>query len=556
MHVAHTRRIPGRVLLNGRAGSGVSMTAIVSFLFFTALVAVLSWWFTRHDQLDTATGYFLAGRSLTWVVIGGSLLLTNISTEQLVGLNGGAFKNGMEIIAWEMGAALAMLVMAIYCLPRYLQGGITTIPEYLEGRYDRLTRSFVSLLILVAVSISVMPFVLSSGALFMRDVFDVSTRLDISDQAGLWLMIVGIGVVGGIYAIFGGLRAVAISDTLNGTGLLVAGLLLPILGLMELGDGHAWDGWMRLQSTHRDRLYPWGDAASELPVGTLVSGVALLHLYYWCTNQYIVQRAFGASSLEQGQKGVLFAATLKLLGPFYLVLPGVMAFHLYRDEIDASGNLAYSTMVGHLLPKPLIGFFAAAIFGAILSTFNSALNSCSTLFSLDLYRGFLRPQASDRETVLVGKVFGTILAIAVIAATPAITGGGPVFNTMKQLAATFDIPLMVIVFVGLFSKRTSTHAAWVASLAGITFYSLVAIVWENRLFGHTIHWLHVAGLNFALMMTIVAIFRFVAPRPVPYQHVDARAVDMVHWRWAKPIAAMIAVGVVAIYAYLTVIGRT
>lgn len=531
------------------------MTAILSFLFFTTLVAVLSWWFTRHDQLDTATGYFLAGRSLTWVVIGGSLLLTNISTEQLVGLNGGAFKNGMEIIAWEMGAALAMLVMALYCLPRYLQGGITTIPEYLEGRYDRLTRSFVSLLILVAVSISVMPFVLSSGALFMRDVFDVSARLNISDDAGLWLMVVAIGVVGGVYAIFGGLRAVAISDTLNGGGLLVAGLLLPILGLLELGQGNVWNGWMQLQTNHRERLYPWGDAGSELPVGTLVSGVALLHLYYWCTNQYIVQRAFGASSLKQGQKGVLFAASLKLLGPFYLVLPGVMAFHLYRDEIDVNGNLAYSTLVGHLLPKPLVGFFAAAIFGAILSTFNSALNSCSTLFSLDLYRGFLRPQATDRETVWVGKVFGTILAIAVIAATPAITGAGPVFDTMKQLAATFDIPLMVIVFVGLFSKRTSTHAAWVAALVGIAFYSVVAIVWDNHLFGYPVHWLHVAGLNFVLMMMIVAIFRLVAPRAVPYQHVDSGAVDIEHWPWAKPLSALIAAGVVGIYWYLTVVGQ-
>ncbi len=349
------------------------MLAILSFLFFTGLVAVLSWVYTRHDHHDTSTGYFLAGRSLTWIVVGGSLLLTNLSTEQLVGLNGGAFKNGMEIMAWELGASVAMIVMALICLPMYLRGGITTIPEFLENRYNKLTRGLISLMILVAVSVSVLPFVLYSGALFMRDVFEVPTLLGISEDAGLWLMIVSIGVVGSVYAIFGGLRAVAISDTLNGVGLLVAGLIIPLLGLAALGEGNVLTGLQQLHQHHPERLNPLGEATSELPVSTLFTGVVLLHLYYWCTNQFIVQRAFGAKSLSQGQKGVLFAAAMKLMGPFYLILPGVIAYHLFRDQVDVDGNLAYSTLVRNLLPKPLLGFFAAAIFGAILSSFNTRL---------------------------------------------------------------------------------------------------------------------------------------------------------------------------------------
>lgn len=530
------------------------MMTIVSFLFFTGLVAVLSWWITRHDALDTASGYFLAGRRLTSIVIAGSLLMTNISTEQLVGLNGGAFKNGMEIIAWEMGAAIAMVVMALFCLPRYLRGAITTIPEYLEGRYGRLLRTLVSLLILTSISVSVLPFVLYSGALFMRDVFNLQEVLAIGPEAGLWIMVLGIGIVGSIYAIFGGLSAVAVSDTLNGVGLLVAGLIIPFLGLSKLGEGSLLAGWQRIQSNHAELLNPFGDAASELPVSTLFSGVALLHLYYWCTNQFIVQRAFGARSLEQGQKGVLFAAFLKLLGPFYLVLPGVMAYHLYRDQVDVDGNLAYSTMVGNLLPMPLVGFFAAAIFGAILSTFNSALNSASTLFSVDLYKGYIAPQATDQQMIRVGKMFGTVLAVVMIALTPAIASGGPVFDAMKKLAATFDIPLMVIVFVGLLSRRTPTVGVAIAALVGVVLYAVVTFAWDNQIpwaGGSTkLHWLHVAGLDFVVMMAIVAAFRYLAPRPEAYTHEDSAQVDMSPWRLAVPAGLFVVIAVIAIYAYL------
>jgi SSS family solute:Na+ symporter len=526
------------------------MLEIGSFLFFTGLVAVLSWWYTRHDQHSTSTGYFLAGRSLTWIVVGGSLLLTNLSTEQLVGLNGGAFKNGMEIVAWELGAAVAMVVMALYCLPIYLRGGITTIPEFLESRYSKLTRGLFSLIILASVSLSVLPFVLYSGALFMRDVFDVSARFQISDDTALWLTIVSIGVVGSVYAIFGGLRAVAISDTLNGVGLLIAGLLIPTLGLLAMGDGDFQAGLARLKTEHPEKLNPFGEASSELPVSTLFSGVALLHLYYWCTNQFIVQRTFGARSLQQGQKGVLFAASMKLLGPYYLILPGVIAFHLYAAQVGDKPDLAYGTLVRNLLPKPLLGFFAAAIFGAILSSFNSALNSCATLFSVDLYKGFLRRGASDTEMVHVGKLFGTVLAVAVIMLAPQLEDKGTVFDTMKKVAATFDVPLMSIVFVGIFSRRTPAHAAWFAALFGIGFYATITFGFNNEVFGYPIHWLHVAGLNFILMMTIIAIVRFRSPRAEAYEHQDTKQVDLTPWKAAKPLGAAIVVAVFAMYVAL------
>ena len=497
----------------------------------------------------------MAGRTPTWLVVGGSLLLTNLSTEQLVGLNAGAFLDGMETMAWELGAAVAMVVMALVCLPIYLRCGITTIPEFLERRYSKATRGLVSLIILVAVSLSVLPFVLYSGALFMRDVFAIPELLQVSDGTALWLTVAAIGVVGSIYAIFGGLRAVAISDTLNGVGLLVAGLLIPFLGLSALGEGNVLAGFSRLREAHPEQLNPFGDAKSNLPVGTLFSGVALLHLYYWCTNQFIVQRAFASKSLQQGQKGVMFAAVMKLLGPFYLILPGVIAYHLFREQIDAKGNTAYATLVRELLPKPLLGFFAAAIFGAILSSFNSALNSCATLFSVDLYKGFLRPNATDHDMVRVGKLFGTVLAVAVILGAPSIAGSGALFDSMKAIAATFDIPVMVIVFVGILSKRTPTAAVWAALLVGIMFYSVVTFQLDNTLFGNQIHWLHVAGLDFAIMMLVICSFRFLAPRPTPFAMIDTRQVDTTPWSLARPCGALILLCVVAIYTGLWLVSK-
>lgn len=529
--------------------------AIISFLFFTGLVAILSWWYTRQDRHDTSTGYFLAGRSLSWIVVGGSLLLTNLSTEQLVGLNGGAFKNGMEIMAWELGAAVAMVVMALFCLPIYLRGGITTIPEFLENRYDKLTRGLISLTILVSVSVAVLPFVLFSGALFMRDVFSIPESFGVTPTVGLWMMVVSIGVVGSIYAIFGGLKAVAISDTLNGIGLLIAGLLIPCLGLAALGEGNVIDGIAQLRTKYPEQLNPLGNAKSDLPVLTLFTGVALLHLYYWCTNQFIVQRTFGSRSLRQGQQGVLFAAAMKLLGPFYLILPGVIAYHLYQDQIPEDGNLAYSTLVRNLLPTPLLGFFAAAIFGAILSSFNSALNSCATLFSVDIYKGFLNPDATDQQMVRVGKYFGAGLAVIIIAGAPVIAGQGAVFDLMKKIAATFDVPLMAIVFVGLFSKRTPAIAAWAAVISGVTFYAVVTFLLDNQVFGHQIHWLHVAGINFAVMMSVMAVIRLVAPRPKPFVAVNTEQVDVAPWPWAKLVGAFVVIGVFMIYGVLMFVSR-
>ncbi len=399
------------------------MLTLVSFVFFTALVGVLTYFLVRGKESESSDGYFLAGRSLTAGVIAGSLLLTNLSTEQLVGLNGAAFGDGLAVMAWEVIAGLSLVLMAIFFLPRYLARGITTIPQFLAGRYNGVTESITNAIFIVAYAAILLPIILYTGARGLSGILDLHALTGIEDDRTiLWIVIWLIGIIGSIYAIFGGLRTVAISDTLNGFGLLVGGVMIAYLGLKWVGEGNALDGWSAMRDAEPERFNSLGGPESSVPWPTLFTGVLLLNMFYWTTNQQIIQRTFAAKSLAEGQKGVLLAAGIKIFAPLILVLPGMMAYHLdTRGELfgadrvaimqsEASDQFAamdpavqstaikdlgdgatedtwisnavqskkkdqaYGALVRQVLPWQLTGFFAAVMVGAILSSFNS----CST----------------------------------------------------------------------------------------------------------------------------------------------------------------------------------
>lgn len=254
---------------------------IGSFIFFTALVGVVSWYLTRNDNLNTNTGYFLAGRSLSGIVICGSLILTNLSAEQLIGLNGNGFMDGMSCMSWEVTSGFTLVLMALIFLPRYLKGGFTTIPEYLERRYDKQTRNIVTGLFLLSLVLVTLPIVLYAGGIAMNSLFNVSELLGISNEDSLELVIILSGVIGGLYAIFGGLKAVAVSDTINGIGLLIGGLLIPVLGLMALGDGSILDGMHNLIVNYPEKMNSIGSEKSSTPIATIFTGILLVNTFYW-----------------------------------------------------------------------------------------------------------------------------------------------------------------------------------------------------------------------------------------------------------------------------------
>ena len=256
----------------------------LTFVGFTAFVAILSWLWTRGTESDDSDGYFLGGRSLTAPVIAGSLLLTNLSTEQIVGLTGQAYSEGILVMAWETLAAIAMVVTALVLLPRYLKSGISTIPGFLEERYDSTTKIAVSLLFLSGYVVVLLPIVLYSGALALSTMFEVPQVLGVSDTAALWITVWAIGIVGSIYAIFGGLKAVAVSDTINAVGLFLGGLLVPLFGLIAVGQGSVSQGISTLWTEHPEKFDAIGGPDSSIPLATIFTGMMLVQLFYWGTN--------------------------------------------------------------------------------------------------------------------------------------------------------------------------------------------------------------------------------------------------------------------------------
>lgn len=531
------------------------MTQFIAFLIFTGLVGFFSWRATRRDSHSTATGYFLAGRSLPWIVVGGSLLLTNLSTEQLVGLNGGAFKNGMQVMAWEVWSSIAIVLMALVFLPRYLKGGVATVSLFLERRYSKAVGTAVSVLLLLSLLTNLLPFVLYSGALFMIKVFNIEQILNVNQAQALWITVIALGVVGSLYAIFGGLKAVAISDTFNGIGLLIGGLLIPVLGLIvlgnELGGGGGFGaGISYLTEHHPERLSPIGKEDENIPFSTLFTGMLLITTYYWCTNQAIVQRTFASKSLADGQKGVLFAAGMKLLGPLYLVLPGIIAWHMFGDTIQPDDS--YGALVDKVLPAPLVGFFAAVIFGAILSSFNSSLNSAATLFSIDIYKGLINREASDGQMVKAGKLFGIVVALGAIGLAPMIEvlkekGFDGLFDLMKNLAALYNIPLLAVVLMGIFHKRVTSNGAMTAIVIGFTFWAVFGLWQDNNLFGWKMHWLHLAAINFVLISAIMVVMAKIKPREKAYEQAYTNDVDITPWKGAKACGIIILVLITLMY---------
>ena len=273
------------------------MFTSLTFIGFISFVAIYTYIRLRKEKLDSSEGYFLGGRSLTGIVIAGSMLLTNISTEHLIGMNGSSYKNGLIIIAWEVTSAIALVAAAIYFVPRYLKMGLTTIPEFLEKRFDKTTRLIVAFFLIVSFVITLLPIVLYTGAINLESIFNVSEILGVSQNKGLWITVVIIGVIGSIYAIFGGLKAVAISDTINGYGLLIGGLAIPILALIAIGENSFFNGFNRVYENNPEKFNVIGSKKSVLPFEVLFTGLIINQLYFWAMNQTIIQRALGAKNL-------------------------------------------------------------------------------------------------------------------------------------------------------------------------------------------------------------------------------------------------------------------
>ena len=537
------------------------MIAVISFVAFTAAVGAIAWWTTRNDHMESSEAYFLAGRGLTAWVIAGSLMLTNLSTEHLIGLNGDAFNHTIAVMAWETTAALAMILGALYFVPKYLRAGLTTIPDFLATRFDNSTRVIATVLFLFSYAIAILPVVLLFGATGLEALFDVSDTLGISNSAATWLMVIGIGGLGSTYAIVGGLKAVAVSDTINGVGFLIASLLIPILALALVGDGNVLLGLDTVYTAEHAKFDITGDEpGSFLPFGVLFTGLIVNQIFFWCTNQSIMQRALGAKNLKEAQKGILIAAVFKLIAPLAIVLPGVIAYHLFKDSIGPDQYLqAYPTLVQTVLPAPLTGFFAAVMVGAVLSTFNSVLNSAATLFNQGVYLPLFKAHASGRQQVAVGRICSTVLAVAAILVAPAIDTSGSLYIYLQQINATFFGPMLAVILAGLLTSKASAAAAKTGLIAGPMLFYIINFLFNDevqsiavRFFGSDgdIHFLHFLALVFVITAAVMAAVSRLWPDPAKDWTMPAAPVDLTPWKLAPAMSVFIVVMTFGVYIAL------
>lgn len=545
------------------------MTILLSFFFFTGLVVFYTWSRVKNQKNDSKDGFFLGGRSLTGGLIASSLILTNLSATSFVGMSALSFKGNMSVMGYEVASGITLIIIALFLVPRYLKQGITTIPDFLESRYDLSVKQFVTVLFLLSYIINLLPNTLYAGAMVIGGIFDIESMLGISRFQAILLIASIIGFLGLFYAIYGGLKAVVIADTLNGVGLIVGGLMIPVFGLIVLGDGSFMEGIDVITTNATDKLQAVGaEDDPNVPFSTMFTGLLLVNLYYWGTDQAIIQRALGAKNLKEGQKGVILAGAIKVVTPLFLIIPGIIAYHMF-GTVDATGqsyeaDTMYTRLVNEVLPKPLVGFFLAAMFGAILSTFNGVLNSSTTLFTLNVYKPIFDKEnkLSDEQLVNKGRSFGLFIAILSVGIAPFIMfAPNGLFDLLQRLAGLFSVPIFTIVFMGYITKRVPAMAAKVSLAVFVAAYGIVQFTPASM---HDylgplkplaeLHFFHQLAVLFVLCCGIMFAIGKVRPRDTDYVLPVNEAMDIKPWEFRFEASAVILYMVLGAYITFSDLG--
>lgn len=527
---------------------------LISCAFFMGLVAWYSYYKTKNT-ISSSGGFFLGGRGLNGSFIAGALILTNLSAEQLIGLNGQGYKNNLSSMGWEVTAGISIIILATILLPKYLGGAFTTLPEFINHRFDQQTRFLVVLLFMVGYGLITIPSVLYSGSIAVLQIFDIPKMFGITFEQSIWIIVWVIGIVGTLYAILGGLKAIAISDTLNGIGLLIVGILVPILGFITLGHGSLLEGMKTIATVHPEKLNAIGSSKDDVPFGTIFTGIIFANLFYWGTNQYVIQRTLGAKSLAEGQKGALFTGFLKVLVPFLMMIPGVIAFHLYGAGLK-NMDLAYPTLIKDIFPIFLNGFFLAVLLGAVFSSFNALLNSASTLFVYDIYKVMINKNASDRQMIHVSQWFGVILALVTFFISPMLINAPKgLWTIIREFTGFFNIPIIAIVLIGIFSKKVPAIAPKIIIISHVVVYYLM--IWGLPMLFHiefSINFIYIQGLMFVVEILVMLIIGWINPLKSPFTFKSNPKVDMTPWKYTLPVTVILLGTIVFTYILFSPIG--
>ena len=458
------------------------------FIGYCLLIVGMGLFVSREKEghIKDSKDYFLASKALPWWAVGASLIASNISAEQFIGMSGSGFAMGLAISTYEWMAAATLVVVAIFFLPVYLKKGIYTMPGFLLDRYDTRVRTTMAIFWLLLYVFVNLTSVLYLGALSLNTILNVPMTYGI----------LGLALFSMVYSIYGGLKAVAWTDVVQVVFLIAGGLSTTYISLQIVGDGSAWDGVGLLSKEvpgHFSMFLSKGelmisdgkggtrDAYLDLPgISVLVGGMWITNLSYWGFNQYITQRALAAKNLDEAQKGMIFAGFLKLLMPLIVVIPGIAAWVIVKNDIDpgfiASMNdpvtgliksdRAYPTLL-QILPTGLKGLAFAALTAAIVSSLASMANSTSTIFTMDIYKQYIDKDASETKQVRVGRLSALIAFVVAAIVAPALGSLDQAFQFIQEYTGFVSPGVFAIFFFGVFWKKTTSNAALTAAILTI-----------------------------------------------------------------------------------------
>jgi len=507
------------------------------FGLYAITILAIGLWVSRDKdgKQKNAEDYFLASKSLPWWAVGTSLIAANISAEQFIGMSGSGFALGLAIASYEWMAAITLLVVGKYFLPIFIEKGLYTIPEFIEKRFSTNLKT-----ILAIFWIALFVFVNLTTVLFLGGKA-LDTIIGVGDGAILLNSIIGLGLFAAAYSLWGGLASVAWTDVIQVVILIFGGLLMTYFALANVTDSGSFiDGMKYVYEKAPERfsmilskgeiIKPnGGDAWWDLPgLAVLIGGIWVANLYYWGFNQYIIQRTLAAKSLAEGQKGIVFAALLKLIIPVIVVLPGIIAYVMNLDDtgvltstsidpgfIGAAGNIANDNaapwLIKNFIPSGVKGLILAALAAAIVSSLASMLNSTSTIFTMDIYRSHFNKNASDAQMVFVGRITAVVALIIAIIIAPQLGSLGQVFIFIQEYTGVVSPGILAVFLMGLFYKKATNNAAiWgaILSIPIAMYFKIAPKGWSNASIFVELPFMHQMGYTCIATIAVIAFISY------------------------------------------------
>lgn len=500
------------------------------FIVYAIGIVTLGLWVSRKkdDKQRSAEDYFLAGKSLPWWAIGASLIAANISAEQFIGISGSGFAIGLAIASYEWIAAITLLIVGKYFLPIFIRQGLYSIPEFLEKRYGTHLKS-----VLAIFWIGVFVFVNLTSVLYLG-AKALDTVMGCGDGSLIMVSIIGLALFAAAYSLWGGLSAVAWTDVLQVVLLIVGGLVTTFIALNSLSDGEGvWQGLLTLKENvsaekfsmilnPSENIMPGGkDAYLDLPgLSVVLGGLWIANFYYWGFNQYIIQRTLAAKNLKEAQRGIAFAAALKLVIPLLVVIPGMIAYAMYSNQmfgadtafLNTEGAIdcdkAYPWLISTFVPTGLRGVVLAALAAAIVSSLASMLNSTATIFTMDIYKPYFDKQAKDNRLVAVGRITAIVSLVVAAAIAPLLGEVGQAFQYIQEYTGLVTPGILAIFMLGLFWKKTTQKAAIWGALLSI----IIAIgfkLMSNNVLESPMPWMRQIEYTFVITMAIIIVLSLI-----------------------------------------------